>query len=447
MTKVYFVRHAQPEHTWQEDRTRPLTKEGRRDCSIVLDFLRDKNIDAFYCSPYKRSMDTIADAAAYFGKEIITDERLRERERGSGYNVLRSSHEVFQKQWADHDWRQNGGESVAMVQNRNMEALDEILSHHADGEIVVGTHGVALSSILNFYDPEFGCDDFLRIIDWMPYIIELDFEEGRLTGKYEHCHVEKEFKYENYSIRNKRAWEYNAYEFWLKQSGTPADRAKRDLENPVGMLKRYSEYFDTYSGIKIANICGSCGKKAVPLAVLGAEVTVFDISEHNKKYALEVAAAAKVDLNFEVCDVLEMDLGTYGNYFDVVFMEGGVLHYFHDLDRFMGIMYAILKNGGKMICSDFHPFTKISDILDLEQPVTDYFSTEIFEGEMAYARFFEQEIRERMPGCMYRKYTVSEIINSVIDSGFDLKRFDEHPAWTNEKLPGEFTIVAGKGAD
>lgn len=75
------------------------------------------------------------------------------------------------------------------------------------------------------------------------------------------------------------------------------------------MLKRYSDYFDTYSDIKITNICGSCGKKAVPLAVLGAEVTVFDISEDNKRYALEVAAAAKVNLNFEICDILEIDTG------------------------------------------------------------------------------------------------------------------------------------------
>ena len=112
----------------------------------------------------------------------------------------------------------------------------------------------------------------------------------------------------DYSIQNKKAWEYNAYEFWVKQSGTPVDRAKRDLENPIGMLKRYSDYFDAYNGIKVANICGSCGKKAVPLAVLGAEVTVFDISEDNKKYALEVAAAAEIDLNFEVCDVLEIDM-------------------------------------------------------------------------------------------------------------------------------------------
>ena len=39
-----------------------------------------------------------------------------------------------------------------------------------------------------------GCEYFLRIIDWMPYIIELDFEGDKLVGKQEHCHVEKEFK-------------------------------------------------------------------------------------------------------------------------------------------------------------------------------------------------------------------------------------------------------------
>ncbi len=248
----------------------------------------------------------------------------------------------------------------------------------------------------------------------------------------------------DYSIQNKKAWEYSAYEFWVKHSGTPADRAKRDLENPIGMLKKYSDYFDVYSGVKITNICGSCGKKAVPLAILGAEVTVFDISEDNKKYALEVAAAAKVDLNFEVCDILEINIERYGGYFDVVFMEGGVLHYFHDMEEFMGIMYLLLKDSGKMICSDFHPFTKIGDILNFEQPTMSYFSTEIFEEEMAHAHFFEENIRKQMPKCSYRKYTISEIINASINSGFTLRKFDEHPAWTNDRLPGEFTIVASK---
>ena len=248
----------------------------------------------------------------------------------------------------------------------------------------------------------------------------------------------------DYSRQNKRAWEFDAYDFWVRTCGTPADRAKEDVADPKRMLRRYAGYFDRFDGIKVANICGSCGKKAVPLALLGAEVTVFDISEDNKRYAMEVARCARAALNYEVCDVLEIDMTKYRAYFDVAFMEGGVLHYFHDLGEFMRIMHAILKPGGKMICSDFHPFNKIVDSLKLEQPTMSYFSTEVFEGEMAHARFYDEAVRRQMPRCSYRKYTVSEIINSILDSGFCLKRFDEHPSWENEKLPGEFTAVAVK---
>lgn len=248
----------------------------------------------------------------------------------------------------------------------------------------------------------------------------------------------------DYSIQHKKAWEFDAYDFWVKHSGTPSERARMDVENPVGMLRRYAAYFDRYEGLRIANICGSCGKKAIPLALLGAEVTIFDISEVNRRYACETAKAANVPINFEVCDILEIDSARYGEYFDVVFMEGGILHYFHDIDQFMKIMYTLLKPGGKMICSDFHPFTKIQDSLGLEQPTMSYFSTEVFEGEMAHARFYEDAVRSRFPKCLYRKYTISEIINSILRSGFLLKQFDEHPSWENEKLPGEFTAVAEK---
>ena len=162
----------------------------------------------------------------------------------------------------------------------------------------------------------------------------------------------------DYSSGNKRAWEYNAYEFWLKEEGHPCKKADKIRENPAAMLKKYSAYFDTYEGRKIANICGSCGT---------------------------------------------------------------------------------------MICSDFHPFTKIADILNLEQPSMSYFSTAVFEGEMAHARFYEDSVRRQMPRCSYRKYTVSEIINAVINNKFILKRFDEHPAWDNPDVPGEFTITADRG--
>ncbi|MBR5345345.1 MAG: class I SAM-dependent methyltransferase [Clostridia bacterium] len=246
------------------------------------------------------------------------------------------------------------------------------------------------------------------------------------------------------SRQHKAAWEFDAYDFWVRHAGTPQERAAEDKADPVRMLRKYAAYFDRYEGVRIANICGSCGKKAIPLALLGAEVTIFDISEDNRRYALETAEAAGVRVDFVVADVMEIDLETYGAAFDVVFMEGGILHYFHDIDAFMRLMFALLKPGGRMICSDFHPFTKIADILHFEQPTMSYFSQEIFEGEMAHARFYDEEIRQQIPKCRYRKYTISEILNAILNAGFCLKRFDEHPSWENEKLPGEFTAVAEK---
>lgn len=193
ITKVYFVRHAQPEHSFEDDRTRPLTAEGEKDTEIVTDFLKDKEIDVFYSSPYKRSVDTISNAASFYGKRIITDERLREREKGIGGNKFG----MFHKRWADFDYREENGESINMVQKRNIDALTEILKDNYGKNVVIATHGTALSSIMNFYNSEFGCNDFLRIIDWMPYIIELDFSVEKLLCVKEHCHIEKQFQGKN----------------------------------------------------------------------------------------------------------------------------------------------------------------------------------------------------------------------------------------------------------
>ena len=45
-----------------------------------------------------------------------------------------------------------------------------------------------------------------------------------------------------YTKQHKKAWEYNAYEFWVKNAGTPAERAKEDTANPEKMLRKYAQY-------------------------------------------------------------------------------------------------------------------------------------------------------------------------------------------------------------
>ena len=189
MTKVYFVRHAQSDWRSGSDRERGLTAEALEDRRVVLDFLRDKQVDAFYSSPYRRSLDTIREAAEFFGLPIRTDERLREREAAPGGNCR----ELFEKRWSDFDWHEPGGESLRSVQERNVAALTDILEAERGKTVVIGTHGTALSTILHYCDPTWDCGSFLRIIDWMPFVIELNFEGTRFLSRMEHVHVEKIF--------------------------------------------------------------------------------------------------------------------------------------------------------------------------------------------------------------------------------------------------------------
>lgn len=179
MTTIYFVRHCKPDAKIYDDRNRPLTEEGLEDSNQVLEILKDKKIDIFISSPYKRSYDSIKKTADYYKKSIITDERLRERKTGKNSN----NHEMFKKRWADFNFAEEDGESIGSVQKRNIEALNEILEKYQNKTIVIGTHGTALSSILNYYDTSFNGESFMKIIDLMPYIVKMEFDGKTNTSK------------------------------------------------------------------------------------------------------------------------------------------------------------------------------------------------------------------------------------------------------------------------
>lgn len=244
------------------------------------------------------------------------------------------------------------------------------------------------------------------------------------------------------SIINKNAWEYRAYEFWNKRDGSPMEKAKQIVENPQASLKKHLHYFTQIKGVKIANLCGSNGRKAVPLSLLGADVTIFDISEENKRYALELADCANTSIEYIVGDIYDINLTEYTGYFDILYLEGGILHYFNDIDRLMAILFSILKSDGRMVLSDFHPLRRCID--STYEFIPNYFDKELHRGDLAYKSYFEEQEQLDFPDVSIRSYTLSEIINSVITSGFTLSKFEEHRGWNNENIPWEFTIVALK---
>ncbi|MCE5235940.1 MAG: class I SAM-dependent methyltransferase [Eubacteriales bacterium] len=247
---------------------------------------------------------------------------------------------------------------------------------------------------------------------------------------------------------NKAAWEYRAYEFWNQQA-SPSEKAAYLKKDPKARLRYHQKYFENISGLKIANPCGSNGRIAVPLALLGADVTVFDISEENRRYALELAKEAGVAIRYVVGDFCEIDPARFGDSFDIVYAEGGVLHYFSDLDAFTMALHVITKRGGQLILSDFHPFRKVnpsgSPMMSVYQMTGgDYFDSQIHSGDVAYQRFFSPEEQKLFPKCSLRYYTIGEIVSAVARAGFTIREFIEHPNFDDKKLPGEFTIVASK---
>ena len=242
--------------------------------------------------------------------------------------------------------------------------------------------------------------------------------------------------------QNKNAWEYRAYE--MRTTKDPLhETAKEILDNPKRFLRYHQKYFTNIAGKRIANVCGSDGRRTIPFAVLGAEATLFDISEAQKKYALELAEAVGVKLEYVIGDFIETDIVKYGDKFDFVYLEGGILHYFSDIDTFMKTLYAITKPGGQMILCDFHPYRKI---LFPELTDGDYFDSQLHYAEVPLRDFAPEEEQNEFPKISMRLYTISEIINSVIDAGFALKEFTEHnyKEYKDGKIPQEFTIIADK---
>lgn len=251
---------------------------------------------------------------------------------------------------------------------------------------------------------------------------------------------------------NKEAWSYRAYEFWVNRLGLPNDVAKDMIRQPKTYVRRHIEFLGDVNGKKIVNLLGSCGKMAVPLAILGADVTIVDISEDNKKYAMEVANEAGVNLAFIVSDFLELNIDEMRNSFDIAYMEGGILHYFVDLNEISQKIYSMLKIGGRLVLNDFHPIRKIFKVRDIFEVredslelTGDYFENELKIGAVAYEKLFPVAQQNEFPKCLLRYWTMGEIISSFASAGFIIEKLVEGPRFDSHKnIPGEFTLVASK---
>ena len=176
MTIVYFVRHAEPNYNNHDDMSRELTNKGLQDRQLVTNFLSDKHIDIVLSSPYIRAIETVAHFAETKKLKIETVEDFRERKIDSEW--IADFDTFCKRQWEDFDYKLSDGETLKQVQTRNIKALNKVLEVYSGKNIVIGSHGTALSTIINYYDNTFGYYDFERIRNVMPWVVKFIFENN-----------------------------------------------------------------------------------------------------------------------------------------------------------------------------------------------------------------------------------------------------------------------------
>ena len=173
MTNIYFIRHAEPNFENHDDMARELSAKGLKDRELVTKFLMDKQIDAVVSSPFKRAIDTVRDFADKNGMDITVIADFRERRVDSCW--IEDFTSFSKKQWEDFTYKLSDGECLAEVQARNIAALNKLLDDYQDQNVVVGSHGTALSTIINYYDKTFGYDGFHEIRHLMPWVVQFTF--------------------------------------------------------------------------------------------------------------------------------------------------------------------------------------------------------------------------------------------------------------------------------
>ncbi|SMC22178.1 2,3-bisphosphoglycerate-dependent phosphoglycerate mutase [Clostridium acidisoli DSM 12555] len=165
-TVVYFIRHAEPDYSVHDDASRPLTDKGKKDALKVATYFKDKEIEVALSSPYRRAIDTIKPFVETSNMKVELVEDFRERKVDSCW--IDDFHGFSQRQWEDFNFKLSDGECLNEVQERNIKALKKVLKKFYGKKIVIGTHGTALSTIINYYESAFGYKDFNEIRLLMP---------------------------------------------------------------------------------------------------------------------------------------------------------------------------------------------------------------------------------------------------------------------------------------
>jgi broad specificity phosphatase PhoE len=157
-TRLLLVRHGQT-HSSRDDTfcgitEVPLTPVGCSQSQYLAERLRREHVDALYCSPQQRALETAVPIARALEMEIQTRSALREMDFGKWENRLRADlareYPYELEEWERGSWMAHPpeGETQQEVINRIVPCIIEMLDAHVGETVVVVSHKSALRLLI-----------------------------------------------------------------------------------------------------------------------------------------------------------------------------------------------------------------------------------------------------------------------------------------------------------
>jgi len=244
--------------------------------------------------------------------------------------------------------------------------------------------------------------------------------------------------FRNYVQINKLHWDAIATRDWHKKI-EELRQVKEDASYIEKWEPKIASYLNEIAGKKIIVPQFGDGHLMLACAKKGAIVTGVDLSSEQVRLARKAAAYCGVKVDLVEADWQDLPKSVPDSCFDLVVTECGIFMWIQNLDTWMKNAHRVLKVGGKLIVSDFHPISVIAEWKD---------------GRLTFRRsYFDQrpefcESEGNVPPSIEFRWKLSDIVNAAIRAGFKVDRLEEYYVVEKIKLcpfiPTDFLLVATK---
>ncbi len=158
MIKLFLVRHGRTiwnkEQIFRGTKDVPLDEVGKQEAQLVGERLKDEVITAVFSSPLSRAKETAEAIARFHRVEVqclagFNDLHFGEWE-GMHHKEVKERYPDLYQEWlkTPHQVCFPGGEGLDEVRSRAMEAIEDIITRHPQGAVVLTSHRVVLKVVI-----------------------------------------------------------------------------------------------------------------------------------------------------------------------------------------------------------------------------------------------------------------------------------------------------------